>query len=76
MSENEKRLKEIVKLTEERVQMMLHKKAEREETQLTLAQMIKRTEFQEVIRPLRHMHHALEPLVAGDDSGEMLDRLY
>ena len=59
MMENERRLKEIVKLTEDRVYLLIYKKADREATEETISQLVTKADFSEGVRKLRQMHNAL-----------------
>ena len=72
MMENERRLKEIVKLTEDRVQLLIYKKADREATEETISQLVTKADFTEGVRKLRQMHNALQPLFSNE---ELLQRL-
>jgi hypothetical protein len=76
MIENERRLKEVMRLTEERVQGMLFKKADREKTEEAIRQMISKSELTETMRKYRHMYNVLEPLIDNEDTmGRLISKL-
>ena len=62
MQENERRLKEIVNLSEERVAVMVTKKADRQVMEEKLKDLVSRNDLTESLRKLRQMHRALEPI--------------
>lgn len=72
MQENERRLTEITKLTEDRVKAAVAKKADKEAFEAVREQMLTKGDLVEGLRKLKAMQRALEPLY-GDE--ELLNRL-
>ena len=72
MQENERRLNEIMKLSEDRVWTAVAKKADRETFEALRGQMLTKEDLVEGLRKLKVMQRVLEPLY-GDES--LLNRL-